>query len=94
MLQFLFLFQVGDPYLDIKRASLCVETLLEHFGNRQLLISDSWQTWQMNITVEREFKVQWEMNVTESTRVSLYIAIFLLLLCGSLIGKQNVMDSF
>ncbi|PNF38127.1 hypothetical protein B7P43_G14605, partial [Cryptotermes secundus] len=60
--------KVGDPYLDIKRASLCVETLLEHFGNRQFLISDSWQTWQMNITVEREFKVQWEMNVTESTR--------------------------
>ncbi|KAJ4429612.1 hypothetical protein ANN_21798 [Periplaneta americana] len=62
--------KVGDPYLDIKRASLCVETLLEHFGGRQLLISESWQTWQSNITVEREFKVQWEMNVTESTRVS------------------------
>jgi len=75
MLQFLFLLQVGDPYLDIKRASLCVETLLEHFGNRQILISESWQTWQTNITVEKEFKIRWEMNITESTRVSVYTAL-------------------
>ncbi|PSN37212.1 hypothetical protein C0J52_12781, partial [Blattella germanica] len=60
--------KVGDPYLDIKRASLCVETLLEHFGSRQLVIADSWQTWQSNITVEKEFKVQWELTVTESNR--------------------------
>jgi hypothetical protein len=48
----------------------------------------------MNITVEREFKVQWEMNVTESTRVSLYSTLFLLLCCGFLVDKQNVTDSF
>ncbi|XP_066996542.2 titin isoform X1 [Anabrus simplex] len=58
--------KVGDPYLDIKRASLCVETLLEHFGSRQLVITDSWQTWQTSITIEREFKVSWERNMTES----------------------------
>ncbi|KAJ9596373.1 hypothetical protein L9F63_012601, partial [Diploptera punctata] len=60
--------KVGDPYLDIKRASLCVETLLEHFGSRQLVIADSWQTWQSNLTIEKEFKVQWEMTITESNR--------------------------
>jgi len=48
---------------------------LEHFGNRQILISESWQTWQTNITVEKEFKVRWEMNITESTRVSVYTTL-------------------
>jgi hypothetical protein len=47
----------------------------------------------MNITVEREFKVQWEMNVTESTRVSMSSVIFFILQCGSLIDNQYVMNS-
>jgi hypothetical protein len=85
--------QVGDPYLDTKRACLCVETLLEHFGNRQLLISESWQTWQTNVTVEKEFKVRWEMNVTESTRVSLYLALgcaFMSVHCSYVVSGDQI----
>ncbi|CAG2058680.1 unnamed protein product [Timema podura] len=59
---------VGDPHLDVKRACLCVETLLEHFGGRQLLVEQSWQAWNTSITVEREFQVLWERNMVDSAR--------------------------
>nr|CAD7442106.1 unnamed protein product [Timema bartmani] len=60
--------KVGDPHLDVKRACLCVETLLEHFGGRQLLVEQSWQAWNTSITVEREFQVLWERNMVDSAR--------------------------
>nr|CAD7575774.1 unnamed protein product [Timema californicum] len=62
--------KVGDPHLDVKRACLCVETLLEHFGGRQLLVEQSWQAWNTSITVEREFQVLWERNMVDNARLA------------------------
>ncbi|KAG8223451.1 hypothetical protein J437_LFUL001943, partial [Ladona fulva] len=57
-----------DPYLDIKRACLCVQTLLEHLGSRQLSVNEAWEEWQHRITIRREFQVQWERSMTESSK--------------------------
>lgn len=69
--QFLFFMQVGDPYLDIKRACLCVETVLEHFGGRHLTLSQSWETLESSITVEREFRILWDKAMADSSKVCL-----------------------
>lgn len=66
-----------DPHLDVKRASLCIETLLEHFGNRQLVITESWQTWHSSIDIKKEVKTQWERNMADSIRVSAWLNIVL-----------------
>ncbi|XP_063235498.1 titin isoform X2 [Bacillus rossius redtenbacheri] len=58
--------KVRDPYLDVKRACLCVETLLGQLGGRQLTVQRSWQTWQSSVVVEREFQELWERHMTES----------------------------
>ncbi|XP_071443400.1 titin isoform X2 [Hetaerina americana] len=55
-----------DPYLDIKRACLCVQTILEHLGSRQLVVNEAWEAWQQRITIRREFQVQWEKTMAES----------------------------
>ncbi|XP_046401656.1 titin isoform X2 [Ischnura elegans] len=55
-----------DPYLDIKRACLCVQTILEHLGSRQLMVNEAWEAWQQRITIQREFQVQWEKTMAES----------------------------
>ncbi|KAK3921141.1 Muscle M-line assembly protein unc-89, partial [Frankliniella fusca] len=57
-----------DPYLDTKRAILCLETLLEHFSGRQITISESKETWQKSVTIEKETRVQWQNILMESTR--------------------------
>ncbi|KAE8746085.1 hypothetical protein FOCC_FOCC007209, partial [Frankliniella occidentalis] len=58
----------SDPYLDTKRAVLCVETLLEHFSGRQITTSESKETWQKTVTIEKETRVQWQNNLMESSR--------------------------
>ncbi|XP_049784509.1 titin isoform X1 [Schistocerca cancellata] len=60
--------KIGDPYLDTKRAALCVDTLLEHFGGRQLTLTQSWQTWQSSVTVERETQILWERSVIDCSK--------------------------
>ncbi|XP_046998678.1 muscle M-line assembly protein unc-89 isoform X3 [Schistocerca americana] len=60
--------KIGDPYLDTKRAALCVDTLLEHFGGRQLTLTQSWQTWQSSVTVERETQILWERSVVDCSK--------------------------
>lgn len=60
--------KVMDPHLDVKRASLCIKTVLDHFGSRQSVISESWQTWQCSIDNKKEVKNQWERNMADSIR--------------------------
>ncbi|KAF4518527.1 hypothetical protein B566_EDAN004271 [Ephemera danica] len=57
-----------DPHLDLKRARLCIETLLEHFNARQAALGDSWNLWQTRVTTFRETTVQWTRITMESTR--------------------------
>ncbi|XP_046754019.1 uncharacterized protein LOC124416756 isoform X6 [Diprion similis] len=65
-----------DPYLDIPRACLCVETLLEHFANRQLIITESWESWQTNLTIVEEWKIQRERSLEESNKTLEWVSKF------------------
>ncbi|XP_015607040.1 titin isoform X3 [Cephus cinctus] len=68
--------EISDPYLDILRARLCVETLLEHFANRQLTLTESWETWQNNITILKERQIEQERTMEESTRTIQWVSKF------------------
>ncbi|XP_019626721.1 PREDICTED: muscle M-line assembly protein unc-89-like [Branchiostoma belcheri] len=48
-----------DPQLDTERAVLCVETLLEHFGERKRTIQDQRTSWQQKLQAEEQFKQDW-----------------------------------
>lgn len=74
-----FFSQVNDPYLDISRACLCVQTLLEKFANRQLTVTESWEKWQTTVEITRQRRIECERKIEESTRVwSLIILCFFL----------------
>lgn len=78
--------QASDPYLDSKRAILCVETLLEHFAGRQITVSESKELWQNSVTVEKQTRVQWENNLMESSRASIVFTLALLIFWQDLPG--------
>lgn len=61
--------QSNDAYLDVPRARLCVQTILERFANRQLTVTESWENWQTTIVTTRERRIEQERRVAESTRV-------------------------
>ncbi|XP_046833264.1 uncharacterized protein LOC124430549 isoform X4 [Vespa crabro] len=68
--------KTNDPYLDIPRACLCVETLLEKFANRQLTITESWEKWQTTIKILRERRIEHERKIEESTRTLEWVSKF------------------
>lgn len=67
---FIMPLQIMDPYLDVKRASLCIQTLLNRFEQRELIASESCQKWQSSINTKKEVKILWENNMTDCLRVS------------------------
>lgn len=58
------LFQVDDPYLDIHRACLCVQTLLDKFANKQI------QLTRITSEILREKRIEYERKIEESTKAS------------------------
>ena len=69
-------FQIDDPYLDVPRACICVQTLLEKFANRQLTMTESWEKWRTTIEILREKRIEHQRRVEESTRVSTHVFSF------------------
>ncbi|XP_072764140.1 uncharacterized protein [Anoplolepis gracilipes] len=65
---------IDDSYLDISRACLCVQTLLEKFANRQLVVTESWEKWQTTIEITRQRRIECERKVEESTKTLAWIA--------------------
>jgi len=66
----LWLPQVKDPYLDVRKAVTCVETSLEHLSKRRFNVSETWQEWQHSVITEKEIHQQWERNIMASSRAS------------------------
>lgn len=66
-------FQVDDPYLDITRACLCVQTLLEKFTNRQLLVTKLWEKWRITVEITKQRKIECEQKIEESVKVFITI---------------------
>ncbi|KAL6428692.1 hypothetical protein ACFW04_007940 [Cataglyphis niger] len=59
---------IDDPYLDISRACLCVQTLLDKFANRQLVVTESWEKWQTTIEITRQRRIECERKIEESAK--------------------------
>ncbi|XP_043502049.1 muscle M-line assembly protein unc-89 isoform X6 [Polistes fuscatus] len=68
--------KINDPYLDVTRACLCVQTLLEIFANKQLTITESWEKWQTTIKTLRERRIEHERKIEESTRTLEWVSKF------------------
>ncbi|XP_031348623.1 titin isoform X3 [Photinus pyralis] len=60
--------KVSEPYLDTKRACMCVESVLEKLSARQLVVTRNWQTFHTTVVEKRELQMQLELNMTESTK--------------------------
>lgn len=57
-------FQVSDRYLDVRKACLCVESLLEYLGGRQLTVHRMQETWIQTVTTIRQTQQEWTHFVT------------------------------
>ncbi|KAL6255449.1 hypothetical protein P5V15_013784 [Pogonomyrmex californicus] len=67
---------IDDSYLDVSRAYLCVQTLLEKFASRQLILTESWKKWQTSIQITRQRRIECEQKIEESTKTIEWITKF------------------
>ncbi|XP_043261539.1 uncharacterized protein LOC122402644 [Colletes gigas] len=54
--------KVDDPYLDVQRACLCVQTLLDKFANKQI------QLKRITSEILMEKRIEYERKIEESTK--------------------------
>ncbi|KAL0100113.1 hypothetical protein PUN28_019517 [Cardiocondyla obscurior] len=64
---------IDDCYLDLSRACLCVRTLLEKFGNRQLIVTELWEKWQTTVQLLRQRKIECQEKIEESIKTLAWI---------------------
>ncbi|KAK6627495.1 hypothetical protein RUM44_009973 [Polyplax serrata] len=73
--------KVMDQCLDVKRAGLCIETILDQLRGRQLTVSDLWRSWTSSVHNRRGVLIQWNkimaecnmtLNWTEKIQSQLY----------------------
>ncbi|KYM98945.1 Titin [Cyphomyrmex costatus] len=67
---------IDDFYLDVSQTCLCVQTLLEKFANRQLIITEWWKKWQITVEVIRQRRMEYEQKVEESKETLAWITKF------------------
>lgn len=73
--------------MDVPRACICVQMLLEKFANKQLTVTESWEKWRTTIEILREKRIEHERKIEESTRVNLSNSIKIYLF---LLSKRNL----
>lgn len=49
-----------DPDLDVQRAQLCIETLLEHFSSRHNQLAAMWSEWKKKSLQAKESQDAWD----------------------------------
>ncbi|XP_067120871.1 titin [Centruroides vittatus] len=86
-------YKVNDPHLDIKRAILCVQTILDQFNNRKNNINNLWNSWQQDVISERQQLMQWEYCAKEIRRVVEVVTTFKLQLYPIIPKELNRIDS-
>ena len=69
----LFFSQTQDSYLDVKRAQLCVETVLEHFANRKSIVEDKCTIWERSAFDKKTSQALWNKNMVDSENVSDFV---------------------
>jgi hypothetical protein len=57
-------FQISDRYLDVRKACLCVESLLEYLGGRQLTVHRVQETWIETVTTIQHTRHEWNHFVS------------------------------
>ncbi|XP_018338023.1 PREDICTED: titin-like isoform X4 [Trachymyrmex septentrionalis] len=67
---------IDDFYLNISQACVCVQTLLEKFANRQLIITEWRKKWQITVQVIRQRRMECEQKVEESKETLAWITKF------------------
>ncbi|XP_066595731.1 uncharacterized protein [Prorops nasuta] len=67
---------VDDPYLDVPRACLCVQSLLEKFANKQITVTESYEKWQTATHILKQRIEEHERRVKESTRTLEWVSKF------------------
>ncbi|KAK4037071.1 hypothetical protein OUZ56_029111 [Daphnia magna] len=73
--------KISDRYLDVRKACLCVESLLEYLGGRQLTVHHTQETWIETVTTIQHTRREWNnfvsivqsvMEIHEEKEQSLY----------------------
>ncbi|XP_071560873.1 uncharacterized protein [Temnothorax nylanderi] len=64
---------IDDCYLDVSQACLCVQTLLEKFANRQLVMTESWEKLQTTVQIMRQRRMECDQKVEECTKTLAWI---------------------
>ena len=62
--------KVSDRNLDTRKACLCVESLLEYLGGRQLTTHEMRETWVTTVTTIRETREEWTLFQSTILKVS------------------------
>uniref|UniRef100_A0A8D8TU96 Muscle M-line assembly protein unc-89 n=1 Tax=Cacopsylla melanoneura TaxID=428564 RepID=A0A8D8TU96_9HEMI len=57
-----------DTRLDIERTRSCIDTLLEHFDNRNLTIDTKYHSYQLGISKIQDTKIRLMQNMADSTK--------------------------
>ncbi|KAF0303153.1 Titin [Amphibalanus amphitrite] len=55
-----------DPYLDARRACLCVESILEHLRADQLKVTETYERVQLSMSTARQLQRDWETCARDS----------------------------
>ncbi|XP_024868428.1 muscle M-line assembly protein unc-89-like isoform X5 [Temnothorax curvispinosus] len=64
---------IDDCYLDVSQACLCVQTLLEKFANRQLVMTELWKKLQTTVQIMRQRQMECDQKVEECTKTLAWI---------------------
>ncbi|XP_012061613.1 PREDICTED: uncharacterized protein LOC105624873 [Atta cephalotes] len=67
---------IDDFYLNVSQACVCVQTLLEKFVNRQLIIIEWRKKWQITVQVIRQRRMECEQKIEESKETLAWITKF------------------
>ncbi|XP_018360288.1 PREDICTED: titin isoform X3 [Trachymyrmex cornetzi] len=67
---------IDDFYLNVSQACVCVQTLLEKFANRQLIITEWRKKWQITVQEIRQRRMECEQKVEESKETLAWITKF------------------
>ncbi|KAI5700554.1 hypothetical protein M8J75_000453 [Diaphorina citri] len=58
----------SDTYLDIERTRTCIDTLLDHFDNRNLNIDSKYHSYQIQISKLQDTKIRLMQNMADSNK--------------------------
>ncbi|XP_031789486.1 uncharacterized protein LOC100679567 isoform X4 [Nasonia vitripennis] len=68
--------KIVDSYLDVPRACLCIESIMEKFANKQFNVQQKYEHLVTTVTIEKEIRIEQEKRLEESTRTIQWVSKF------------------